>query len=83
MNSSTLITIMAIGSGSVSRQYRIWEHKQSLSNAGMLTAFKYLNVQIFDPLHTCQLFLLNPFSMGTRWTLYKVYGGFRISYGTG
>ena len=26
---------------------------------------------------------LNPFSTGTGWTLYKVYGGFRISYGTG
>ena len=25
----------------------------------------------------------NPFSTGTGWTLYKVYGGFRISYGTG
>ena len=34
----------------------------------------------------CQLpsclfkFILNPFSTGTGWTLYKVYGGFRISY---
>ena len=27
--------------------------------------------------------LFNPFSTGTGWTLYKVYGGFRISYGTG
>ena len=27
--------------------------------------------------------LINPFSTGTGWTLYKVYGGFRISYGTG
>ena len=26
---------------------------------------------------------INPFSTGTGWTLYKVYGGFRISYGTG
>ena len=26
---------------------------------------------------------VNPFSTGTGWTLYKVYGGFRISYGTG
>ena len=26
---------------------------------------------------------VNPFSMGTGWTLYKVCGGFRISYGTG
>ena len=25
----------------------------------------------------------NPFSTGTGCTLYKVYGGFRISYGTG
>ena len=25
----------------------------------------------------------NLFSTGTVWTLYKVYGGFRISYGTG
>ena len=25
----------------------------------------------------------NPFSTGTGWTLYKVYGGFRISYGMG
>ena len=27
--------------------------------------------------------IVNPFSTGTVWTLYKVYGGFRISYGTG
>ena len=26
---------------------------------------------------------INPFSTGTGWPLYKVYGGFRISYGTG
>ena len=26
---------------------------------------------------------VNPFSTGTGWTLYKVYGGFRISYGMG
>ena len=26
---------------------------------------------------------VNLFSTGTGWTLYKVYGGFRISYGTG
>ena len=26
---------------------------------------------------------LNPFSTGTGWTLYKFYGGFRISYGMG
>ena len=26
---------------------------------------------------------INPFSTGTGWTLYKVYGGFRILYGTG
>ena len=29
------------------------------------------------------LFIFNPFSMGTGWTLYKVRGFFRISYGTG
>ena len=26
---------------------------------------------------------INPFSTGTGWTLYKVYGGFTFSYGTG
>ena len=26
---------------------------------------------------------INPFSTGTGWILYKVYGGFRILYGTG
>ena len=26
---------------------------------------------------------LNPFSTGTGWTLYKVYGGVTFSYGTG
>ena len=31
------------------------------------------------PLHTTD----NPFSTGTGWTLYKAYGSFRISYGTG
>ena len=33
--------------------------------------------RLFDDLH------INPFSTGTGWTLYKVYGGFRISYGMG
>ena len=27
--------------------------------------------------------LINPFFTGTGWTLYKVYGGLRISYGSG
>ena len=31
----------------------------------------------------CIVVDVNPFSTGTGWTLYKVYGGFRISYGTG
>ena len=31
----------------------------------------------------CEIITLNPFSTGTGWTLYKVYGGFRFSYGTG
>ena len=30
-----------------------------------------------------KMLTLNPFSTGTGRTLYKVYGGFRISYGTG
>ena len=35
------------------------------------------------PWRRAWLFLLNPFSTGTGWTLYKLYGGFRISYETG
>ena len=53
-----------------------------LGNRRALSLYKVYGITILLVLNRT-LFNVNPFSTGTGWTLHKVYGDFRISYGTG